>query len=144
MTEYVAGFMFLESAQTITQVLLIRKNRPTWQAGRWNGIGGHVEDGESINEAMRREFREEVGIDYLCWEKFASLQVGQSARVHFFKAVVDIVTFISFKSMTDEVVDSFRIKQMPENIIPNLSWLIPMALSPKRLDGVVTPYVIYE
>jgi 8-oxo-dGTP diphosphatase/2-hydroxy-dATP diphosphatase len=31
-------------------------------AGRWNGFGGKVQEGETIEEAMRREVREEVGI----------------------------------------------------------------------------------
>jgi 8-oxo-dGTP diphosphatase len=32
-------------------------------AGLWNGIGGHVEAGEGIREAARRELREEAGLD---------------------------------------------------------------------------------
>jgi 8-oxo-dGTP diphosphatase len=32
-------------------------------AGLWDGIGGHVEAGEDVREAARREVREEAGID---------------------------------------------------------------------------------
>jgi 8-oxo-dGTP diphosphatase len=32
-------------------------------AGRWNGVGGHVEPGESIAESARRELREETGLE---------------------------------------------------------------------------------
>lgn len=42
-------------------VLLIEKNRPPWQAGKLNGIGGKIEEGESPAAAMAREFREETG-----------------------------------------------------------------------------------
>lgn len=32
-------------------------------AGQWNGIGGHVEAGEDVRAAARRELREEAGIE---------------------------------------------------------------------------------
>jgi len=32
-------------------------------AGQWNGIGGHVEAGEGVRAAARRELREEAGLD---------------------------------------------------------------------------------
>ena len=44
------------------QVLLGMKKRG-FGAGRWNGFGGKVEAGESIEEAARRELREEAGIE---------------------------------------------------------------------------------
>jgi hypothetical protein len=36
--EYVCGFMFSPDHQV---VLLVKKNRPDWQAGRYNGAGGN-------------------------------------------------------------------------------------------------------
>jgi 8-oxo-dGTP diphosphatase len=32
-------------------------------AGLWNGIGGHVEPGESAGQAARREYHEETGLE---------------------------------------------------------------------------------
>ncbi len=43
------------------KVLLGMKKRG-FGAGRWNGFGGKVEEGETIDEAVVREIREEVGI----------------------------------------------------------------------------------
>jgi 8-oxo-dGTP diphosphatase len=40
----------------------VPKGRGAW-ADLWNGIGGHVERGESPAQAARREFREETGLE---------------------------------------------------------------------------------
>ena len=42
------------------EVLLIHRRRPPNQ-GLWNGIGGHLEPGESALQGMLREIREETG-----------------------------------------------------------------------------------
>ena len=45
---------------------LYLQRRPLWkdiQPGRWDtAVGGHVDYGESVEEALRREVREELGI----------------------------------------------------------------------------------
>ena len=53
MKRYVLGFAF---DPRMDRVMLIKKTRPAWQAGRLNGIGGHIEQDELSCEAMRREF----------------------------------------------------------------------------------------
>lgn len=45
-----------------THGLFVLKNRPTWQAGFFNGVGGKIEVDESPAEAMVREFFEETKI----------------------------------------------------------------------------------
>lgn len=56
--EYVLGFMFNLAE---SKVLLVWKNRPAWQAGKLNGVGGKIEEGETPIQAMNREFAEETG-----------------------------------------------------------------------------------
>jgi len=41
--------------------------------GWWNGYGGKVQDGESVNEAMVRELREESGLNAKAFKKRAVL-----------------------------------------------------------------------
>ena len=122
MTEYVVGFLFQDN-----KVALVVKNRPKWQQGRMNGIGGHIEDGETPDQAMAREFEEETGYaEDINWAPFAVLS-GAHFVVHFFYAWGDLT---KVSTVTDEqivVVDTDQINYA--NAIPNLTWLIPMAKS---------------
>ena len=124
MTEYVAGFMF-----DADRVALVVKNRPAWQAGRMNGIGGHIELGETPEEAMAREFVEETGYQDsqpLEWIKFAELS-GDGWKVHFFYSYGN---HDLLKSPTDEEIVSIPCDRINHaNCIPNLTWLVPMAKS---------------
>lgn len=125
--EYVCGFMFeLDDLG----VLLIRKKRPTWQAGKMNGIGGRIEDGETPEEAMRREFREEAALDHADWRRFCTLRDERGWLVHFFSAAGEI---IKARSQTDESLVCCAVDAIEtENVIPNLRWLIPMAINMKH------------
>lgn len=58
MKNFVLGFMFNDS---LDHVCMITKNRPLWQAGFLNGVGGKIERVETALEAMTREFQEETG-----------------------------------------------------------------------------------
>lgn len=67
---YVVGFLFSTNKK---EVVLIKKNRPDWQKGLLNGIGGHIED-ETPLEAMKREFLEETGLKIEYWKQFAYIE----------------------------------------------------------------------
>lgn len=122
-TEYVAGFMFSKDFEFVA---LIRKNRPEWQKGKYNGIGGHVEPGELPKEAMVREFKEEAGVLEEDWIHYCSLK-GPFGYVHFYKATGDLR---KLQTMTDEPIHVFPVKHFHKaGVIPNLKWLIPMALN---------------
>jgi 8-oxo-dGTP diphosphatase len=119
-TKYVIGFLFSKDKDT---VLLIRKNRPEWQKGKLNGVGGHVEEGETYADAMRREFMEEAGVDIPDWEQYCEMHFPE-AIVACFKAFGDYHT----KQNTDEELYVIQVRNLPYNVIPNLRWLIPMAI----------------
>lgn len=60
MNQYALTFLFTPDMK---QVWLIEKNRPSWQAGCLNGIGGKIEKDELPPQAATRELKEETGIE---------------------------------------------------------------------------------
>lgn len=61
------------------QILLAMKKRG-FGAGKWNGVGGKIESGESIEDALVRESIEEVNMRPLSWTKVAELDFIQDAE----------------------------------------------------------------
>lgn len=121
MIEYSVGFLHDDN-----RIVLIRKNRPEWQAGLLNGVGGHIEPGESPYECMCREFQEETGVLFTAWDKFATL-VGDKAKIHVF-AGNDNGGFIDrVKTTTDEEIVVTNLLNVDFYGVPNLKWLIPLA-----------------
>lgn len=53
-----------------SKILLGMKKRD-FGKGRWNGFGGKVKEGETIEESLRRETKEEAGIELGQLEKIA-------------------------------------------------------------------------
>jgi 8-oxo-dGTP diphosphatase len=130
MTRYCLGFAFSGSGE---EVVLIQKRKPTWQAGKWNGVGGKVETGETSPQAMVREFKEETTVKTTAtdWRQFASLG-SKDWNVDVFCAF-DAKFFYARTNTPEQVrvvpVDS--IKYNLKKTLPNLAWLIPMALQLK-------------
>lgn len=130
--EYVLGFCFMGGG---SEVVLIRKNKPAWQKGMLNGVGGKIEPGENAMEAMFREWREETGTHLTNWHRFVTMDFS-GAVVHVFKCCLE--GFLEVKSPTTEPVYIFRVSdvlggKLPR-VIPNLKWLIPMALHDSNVD----------
>ena len=115
---YVVGFLF---SRDLAEVCLIRKNRPEWQRGRLNGVGGHIEVGETPLEAMGREFQEEAGRD-LEWRQFCHVW-GDEYEVYYFTATDGG----AITTLTDEVVSWVDANALPEDCLAILRWLVPMA-----------------
>lgn len=57
---------------TDQQILLAMKKRG-FGVGRWNGVGGKIEEGESIEQAAARECFEEIGVQPTQLQKVAHL-----------------------------------------------------------------------
>lgn len=143
MKKFVIGFAFTDKYE---KVMLIRKNRPEYFKGLWNGVGGHIEEGEMPVEAMSREFTEETGICNVRteWRYFLKINFRNPnflGEMHCFSyrpnLTTDEVMEAINNSPTDESLGLFNVQSLPLNIIRNSKWLIPMALDRDILQSEI-------
>lgn len=142
---YVLGFRFRE-APTGKQVALIRKTKPTWQAGKLNGIGGKVEIGEGFRTAMAREFYEETGVmtDPGDWRGFGVLN-HNGHLVYLFESTGHPDE--QLQQTTEEEPGwfyadalAYHVSAGSISIMPNLAWMIPLALDKDRVTADITDH----
>lgn len=86
--EYVVGFLFgydVDSIEKAKNVVLIKKDKPDFLKGKWNGVGGKVELGEEPKQAMCREFLEETGCYIDNWH-YQKTKLIKDVAIHFYFA----------------------------------------------------------
>lgn len=136
----VVGFLFCGD-----YVLLQNKKRgPTHVSGRYNGPGGTCRERERFCDAMRREFREETGVDADDW-----LRVGRFAVPG---AIVEVFAAWSGELVTppapgDESLvwykwqsAMYQAAQLDPNFVADLAWLLPCAARARELHAASARY----
>lgn len=135
MKKYTLGFIFTSD---FSSVLLIHKMSPPWQIGKVNGIGGKTEEGESSRACIKREVREETALNI---PKNSFELVG---KIQESGGQVDVFATVykgekkDAKSNDKERVEWYKVNDLPQNVISNLRWLIPLSIdklntgTPKR------------
>lgn len=122
MLKYCLGFVFRNN---FTEVLLIKKNHPKWQNGKYNGLGGQVKLHETSLAAMSRECKEEAGIILGGWHNYAMLS-GDNFEMEIFYCHHLYQNPSKYaRSMTDEKIKWFSINKLPINSIPNFNMAYP-------------------
>lgn len=119
------------------RVLLGMKKRG-FGAGRWNGFGGKLKEEESLEESLRREFKEEAGIDVGDVEKRGILEFEfpnnlEVLQVH----VYYIGNFTGGISESEEMrPEWFSANDLPfEHMWPDDIFWFPLFLSGKKFRG---------
>jgi len=128
----VLGFMFSEKK---TRVVLIQKQKPEWQKGYLNGVGGKKEEGESPFYAMVREFKEETTIQYDQWKHCITFKCNEGTVFVYkgelpFRELKDIDCHTCENGEIIEVckVDDLRNNFLDAEPLSNLYWMIPLLL----------------
>lgn len=119
---YVLALLFTANRR---QVVLMKRTRPVWQAGRVNALGGRIMEGEGPRDAARREVREECGVDVAEWTEVLVWEDAQY-RMHVLSAVSALAS--GARTMEDQEVFLADVAALPANVIDNLRWLVPLTL----------------
>lgn len=124
-------------AITENAILLGRRKKNGFGQGKWLGLGGKVEKGESLEQAMIRECEEEANIKVDKYEKRGELTFyyvnDPNMEVHYY----EILEFFGKPTETEEMeVEWIPINKIPyEKMWPNDRYWLPMFLEKKYFKG---------
>lgn len=143
MNYYCLGFV--KDSVTL-DVPLIYKLKPEIHRGKYNGVGGKLEEGESALESMVREFQEEIG-EYVPAEKwtYRGRLEAPDGVVYCFTAVHDLKNPKDVENGNDlmwfslETFNSFgNVPNGDDILVPNLEWLIRLCFDEEYLNFVIS------
>lgn len=118
-------------------ILLGRRKKNGFGQGKWLGLGGKVEKGETIEQGMIRECQEEANIKVLEFEK-------RGVLIFYYKDDPDMeVHYFEIIDYEGEPIDSHEMQvkwisvdKIPyEKMWPNDRYWLPMFLEKKYFEG---------
>lgn len=119
------------------RVLLGLKKRG-FGMGRWNGFGGKLHDGETIEEAAHRELTEEAGITALDLNKLGVLEFSWEGKPEIFEMHIFKASKFSGEPEESEEMKPqwFKIDQIPYDLMwPDDKFWLPLFLENKKFKG---------
>lgn len=119
------------------RVLLGMKKRG-FGAGRWNGFGGKVADGETLEIAARRETKEEAGIEIAALEKFGIMEFEFQGKPDMIEVHVFRVDEFEGEPMEGEEMrpEWFETDRLPfGEMWPDDKYWFPLFLDGKKFTG---------
>lgn len=125
-TKYTIGIYF---DSKLNKVALILKNRPEWQRGLYNFPGGHIEENETPEECIAREFKEEclVNTNPEEWTQIGAIR-GNDYTVNMLLCVQK-EEHGELLTGEDQPVFWKWIHGIPDNCIENVHWITYYALN---------------
>lgn len=133
MFKLVVGYIFNPE---MDQVILIKKIRPDFMVGKLNGVGGKVEAGEEYIEAMRRESKEETGLEIEKWQKVCKM-VGPDWKMIVYYTVVDNIT--EARKMEEEEVGVYDVWKLFDcDLMHDVLWIVHLV---KDHDKIQLPLI---
>lgn len=129
-TMFVVGAVFTEPAAASldavnehTRVLAFRRGPGRDAAGLWEFAGGKLEPGETPEQALVREIREELNIDVLIGDHVLTSEVWVAARERHVTLTCYLVTAAT--ELPSSSTDHDEMRWMPVPELHTLDWIAP-------------------
>ena len=122
------------------QILLAMKKRG-FGAGKWNGVGGKLEPGETIEQALVRECQEEIAVTPTSYHAVAELdfiQDSDSKPWHMYIYAYICDEWTGQPEETEEMAPKwFSLADIPyADMWEDDEYWLPQVLGGKRVEGV--------
>ena len=131
-------FLVREQKGENNEICLAMKKRG-FGKGRWNGVGGKVQESETIEEAAKRETFEEIGVTIQTMEKCAELTFLFPHHPEW-DQIVHVFLCRTWDGTPGESEEMnprwFRTKEIPfDSMWSDDSYWLPLILQGKYLEG---------
>ena len=120
--------------------ILLAKKKRSFGEGKFNGVGGKVESGETVEEAMLRETKEEIGVVPVDYSQRAIIYFDEFVKGEQMQVVMNVFVannFVGQPQESDEMKPQwFDIDKIPyEQMFPDDKLWLPELLKGKKFDA---------
>ena len=129
------------------RVLLLKgaPNKRLW-ANQYNGVGGHVERGEDVLTAAKRELSEETGLSIpdMWLSGIVTVDTGQEVGIgiYIFRGESSGGELIPSPEGNLEWIPMMELNQLP--LVEDLITILPLVLSRKRIESPFFAHYSYD
>lgn len=121
------------------KILLARKKRG-FGFGKWNGVGGKVEEKETPEEAMIRETQEEISVTPIEYEKIGIIRFVEYIKEELITNDMHLYIATKWQGVPKESEEMqpkwFSINNLPwEEMFSDDKYWLPLVLKGKKLDA---------
>jgi len=140
-SRYTLSFIFTPE---LDMVWLIKKVKPEWQKGLYNGIGGKIEGGENVLFSAKREIKEESGTEI---ENLIRVGEINGLNMDGEKFCVTVFTAISDKRLETKTIEKVRLVHLSNlkyiTVVDNVYTLLEACLlkiKQPKMNSIILSY----